>query len=316
MTHQPSRHGPWKAAIPLGMILFMLCVVPWPVCAGEIENDVCAACHEDYADGFAHTAHGVYFNSRPALAEFGCESCHGSGIEHVEDPQPGNILNPANADQFGSSLLCLTCHKNDQFDDWQFSSHNGAGINCASCHESHQPLTEHPAKASSERCYTCHQDVRSATMMPSRHPIGEGKLDCTDCHNPHGSQAMFVQDFTRRELCFSCHANVEGPWIYEHPPVNEDCMYCHVPHGSVANSLLKQNEPTLCLNCHSMHFHATVEGYDTTTVSPQAPERSITMHEDSWKSGMLTKCTQCHDAIHGSDHPSQSTSTGGNALTR
>lgn len=304
--------------VTLGIILLiMLCGVPWPVHAGEIESDVCAGCHEDYAEHFGKTAHGIYFNSRPALSEFGCESCHGSGIEHVEDPQVGNILNPGNADQFGSSLLCLQCHKDDQFDEWQFSQHNGADVNCASCHESHALVTKGQVTATAERCYTCHQDVRAATMMPSRHPVGEGKLDCTDCHNPHGGQATFVQDFTSRELCFSCHASVEGPWMYEHAPVNEDCMYCHVPHGSVANNLLKQNEPTLCLNCHSMHFHATVEGYDTTTVSPQAPEpRPITMQEDSWKSGMLTKCTQCHTEVHGSDHPSQSISTGGNALTR
>ena len=121
---------------------------------------------------------------------------------------------------------------------------------------------------------------------------------------------------SNRELCLSCHADIEGPHVYEHAPVTEDCGICHDAHGTVADKLLKQTEPALCLNCHAMHFHATVVSYDGDFTVPQAPERAGTSTPDAWKSGMLTKCTQCHTAIHGSDLPSQATSTGGNALTR
>jgi DmsE family decaheme c-type cytochrome len=123
-----------------------------------------------------------------------------------------------------------------------------------------------------------------------------------------------AMDFSGRELCFRCHAEKEGPFVYEHAPVSEDCMMCHSPHGSVADNLLKQAEPTLCLNCHAMHFHANVESDDSFTV-PRDGSR-FSSGKDGWKKGMLTKCTQCHTAIHGSDLPSQSISTGGNALTR
>jgi DmsE family decaheme c-type cytochrome len=152
--------------------------------------------------------------------------------------------------------------------------------------------------------------------MPSRHPIGEGKLMCGDCHGLHGGPGRLTQDNTGRELCFSCHAEKEGPFVFEHAPVMEDCTICHVPHGSVANNLLKQNEPALCLSCHAMHFHTTNYSVDGDFSTPQAPERAGTSSPDSWKSGMLTKCTQCHSEIHGSDLPSQASTTGGNALTR
>jgi predicted CXXCH cytochrome family protein len=109
---------------------------------------------------------------------------------------------------------------------------------------------------------------------------------------------------------------MEGPFIYEHPPVTEDCMICHTPHGSVANSLLKQGEPALCLNCHSMHFHAGIVGVDGEFDTPQAPERGGFSTPDAWKRVMLTKCTQCHSEIHGSDLPSQSISGQGRSLTR
>ena len=54
--------------------------------------------------------------------------------------------------------------------------------------------------------------------MPSHHPIAEGKLDCQDCHNIHGGSTSFVQDFSKNELCYSCHAEKEGPFVYEHSP--------------------------------------------------------------------------------------------------
>ena len=104
--------------------------------------------------------------------------------------------------------------------------------------------------------------------------------------------------------------------MYEHAPVNEDCMGCHTPHGSVADNLLIQAEPGLCLNCHAMHFHATVEGVEGEFTPPLAPDRTSISTSDAWKRGMLTKCTQCHTEIHGTDMPSQSISTGGTALTR
>jgi DmsE family decaheme c-type cytochrome len=152
--------------------------------------------------------------------------------------------------------------------------------------------------------------------MPSHHPVREGKMSCLDCHNPHGGRVGLAQDDSGRELCFSCHPEKEGPFIYEHAPVSEDCMTCHTPHGSVADNLLIQTEPTLCLNCHAMHFHASVEGWDGNFGVPMAPERAGFSTPDGWKKGMLTKCTQCHTEIHGSDLPSQSISTSGTGLTR
>ncbi len=318
MSISRNRGGPrllWRTGLLTAAVVAFVAMVPM-VMAGDIDNATCIDCHDDVGEQFSTTPHGVYLTSRPALAEYSCESCHGSGMQHVEDPSPENILNPANADQFGSSYLCLQCHKTDKFDDWEFSHHNAADVNCASCHSVHAPHGESMVKQSPELCYDCHGDVRAAASMPSHHPVGEGKMSCEDCHNPHGGSVSLVQDDSGRELCFSCHADKEGPFVYEHAPVSEDCMMCHTPHGSVADNLLKAQEPTLCLNCHAMHFHASVEGVTGDFSVPQAPERAGFSTPDGWKKGMLTKCTQCHTAIHGTDLPSQSISTGGNALTR
>jgi len=299
---------------PATVLLALLLMLPAAGFAGDVDNETCAACHEDVVQAFPATAHGRYMNDRPGLSEFSCEACHGSGLRHVEDGDPALILNPAGGDQFVSQL-CLDCHKGDKFDGWMFSRHNSADINCASCHTVHQAV-EAVMPSSPDLCYTCHSDVRAAASMPSHHPIAEGQVSCIDCHNPHGSRATLSLDDSNRELCFRCHADIEGPFVYEHAPVNEDCMICHQPHGAVADKLLKLTEPALCLNCHAMHFHATVNSDPDTFVDPQATERNGRSSLDSFKKGMLTKCTQCHTMVHGSDLPSQAASTGGNALTR
>ena len=285
--------------------------------AGEVTNDVCADCH-DLVDAFANTPHGTYFADDSKLATAGCESCHGSAVEHIEDGDPAKIINPAKTDQFGGDVLCLNCHRGHEFDDWSFSAHNNADVGCASCHTIHTTGTMHGSlkKEPPELCYDCHSDVKAASHMPSHHPIAEGKMQCQDCHAIHGGQTAFTDGYSSKELCLSCHADKEGPFVYEHAPVTEDCMICHTPHGSVADKMLVQNEPTLCLNCHAMHFHATVQGTEQEFFPPADSTRITESHRDSWKKGFLTKCTQCHTQVHGSDLPSQTISTGGNALTR
>ncbi|UCE25437.1 MAG: DmsE family decaheme c-type cytochrome [Candidatus Zixiibacteriota bacterium] len=279
----------------------------------EVPNDVCADCHADIVEAFSGTAHGVYLSRTPG-AEASCEGCHGSAVDHIEGGDPAGILNPASQDQFGASLLCFNCHRSMGFDDWAFSAHNAGDVSCAGCHAIHS--TEYVKADEPDLCYECHVEVQAAAYMPSRHPVREGKLVCGDCHNPHGGPARLTADNTGRELCFSCHAEKEGPFVYEHAPVNEDCLICHNPHGSVADNLLRQTEPSLCLSCHPMHFHATVVSVDGDFTTPQAPERAGTSTSDGWKQGMLTKCSQCHTEIHGSDLPSQAISAGGTALTR
>ncbi|MCD6250261.1 MAG: DmsE family decaheme c-type cytochrome [candidate division Zixibacteria bacterium] len=310
---QTTKAGPrWLAT---ALIAVALLLMGQGLLAG-VPDETCADCHDEVAEGFAETMHAKFLADRADLEGHLCESCHGDGTAHVNDEDPALIINPAKADQFGSSQLCMTCHTDDQFDGWMFSEHAGADVNCASCHTVHTSDATPAAAQCNETCYSCHSDVRAAGYMPSHHPIAEGKMTCRDCHNPHGGSVTMAMGDSKRDLCLSCHAEIEGPHVYEHAPVTEDCGICHDAHGSVADKLLKQTEPALCLNCHAMHFHATVVSYDGDFEVPMAPERAGTSNPDSWKSGMLTKCTQCHTAIHGSDLSSQTTTTGGNALTR
>lgn len=284
--------------------------------AQGIANSLCAECHTEVSESFHMTPHGTYFGAEAGLKEQNCEVCHGPGAAHIESGDAADILNPARVEGSDGNELCLTCHNSNRLAEWPASHHSTADISCSSCHTIHGSAPNSLKVQSPELCYGCHANVRAATMMPSHHPIAEARVDCLDCHGVHGETGRLVQDNTGRELCFSCHAEKEGPFVFEHAPVNEDCMICHSPHGTVADNLLKQTEPALCLSCHPMHFHASAEGVDGNFTVPLDPTRNGISTPDGWRLAMLSKCSQCHTQVHGSDMPSQATSTGGTGLTR
>ncbi|MDF1544125.1 MAG: DmsE family decaheme c-type cytochrome [bacterium] len=302
--------------LKLLLATLVVCLTIGVSVSAEVENSVCADCHTELSEIFHNSVHGIAFSGDMNLEKASCESCHGSAVDHANEGDPALIINPANQDQFGAKELCLSCHKDHSFDDWAFSSHNAADVTCADCHQVHgQAGVE--TKSTTELCYDCHGDVRAAMHLPSAHPVSEGKMSCQSCHDPHGGTTKFSLEADSRELCFTCHAGKEGPFAFEHAPVNEDCMICHSPHGSVVDNLLIQSEPTLCLNCHPMHFHtAGIADEATDFVIPGHPDRTLNSSADSFKTGMLTKCTQCHTMVHGTDNPSQEISNGGQGLTR
>jgi predicted CXXCH cytochrome family protein len=101
-------------------------------------------------------------------------------------------------------------------------------------------------------------------------------VQCTDCHGAHESRKQTLGALTRR--CTACHQEVAGPWIYEHPPVNEDCGYCHAPHGASADFLLETSQPAACISCHTLPIAGAIH-------QPFA---------------FTTACTDYHNAVHGS----------------
>ena len=134
-------------------------------------------------------------------------------------------------------------------------------------------------------------------LRPSTHPIREGKMSCSGCHNPHGSNGpKLLTKNTVNETCYTCHAEKRGPFLWEHAPAREDCTNCHKPHGSVNASLLKQRVPWLCQQCHLTAFHPSTAYSGTGLPGATLP---------SGAQQLLGKgCTNCHSEVHGSNHPS------------
>ena len=281
--------------------------------AVQVGDEFCTGCHCDSTrELFKKNVH-----ARLAVGgENTCEACHGPGSKHVEEGDTTLIHNPATDYSVGGKNYCIDCHKGNDFTSWEGSAHYETGEGCSDCHTIHSEAKQSLVREEPELCFGCHAEKRAQLRMPSHHPVMEGFILCSNCHSVHGDKAEFTVGDEGRELCLSCHSVFQGPFIFEHEPVNEDCGVCHDPHGTVADKLLLQNEPFLCLSCHPMHFHVTLLGFEGEFEAPMHPERGGVSTRDGMKEALLTKCTQCHSEVHGSDLPSQSISGRGRALTR
>ena len=83
----------------------------------------------------------------------------------------------------------------------------------------------------------------------------------------------------------------------------------------VQRPCLKQGEPFLCLQCHEMHFHSARVTTGQPFYLPVGGSQNAA-GVTSFMGAYNTRCTNCHNKVHGSDLPSQGVSGGGKALTR
>lgn len=255
--------------------------------ATAIGTSSCADCHEEMVEQMALTIHGRLGNHE-LDSERLCESCHGPGSIHGdsegETPIAHRFQGAAVEDDVAAT--CVLCHTGGETLGWPGSMHAADGVSCTECHDVKEPYRRRNSQEQAKLCATCHADQRALFDMPSHHPLREGKMLCTDCHNPHGSEEQHLRSDNINDLCFRCHADKEGPFLYEHEPARESCLLCHYSKGAPTNNLLKANEAVLCLRCHAGHED----------VHPRLTSPTL-------RAGYMTKCTRCHSQIHGSDLP-------------
>jgi len=254
------------------------------------------------------TKHGTTADKRTPT----CVDCHGESEKHVQhkgSDKPPRVdrsfrkNSPTTADARNGT--CLTCHQKDnKRSHWAGSTHQTNEVACNSCHQVHAKKDKVRNKVTqAEVCFTCHKEQRAQYQRPSRHPILEGKVACSDCHNVHGSIGpKLVKRDSVNETCYTCHMEKRGPFVRPHEPVNEDCGICHNPHGTTAEFLLKQRPPFLCNECHSPHGPAL----PALTGQAAAPA-SIGRNTVNYTQGR--GCVNCHTQIHGSNNPTPSTRT-------
>ncbi len=269
-----------------------------------------------------------------------CYRCHAEKRQLEELAGPHQLLGP---NQFNCTTChrphgqvtpqtrtdsCLNCHTGSPTMAWHSSYHDRQGVACADCHNAHpdtqvpqivaiqhttlaQPVRRPMQVDQPDTCFKCHPKIFALASLPSHHPILERKIRCSDCHDAHGEDYQSLTTETLNQLCFECHGEKEGPFVWEHAPVTESCAICHEPHGTVANNLLLQPPTFLCLRCHTGHSthgatlqctrcHDINNGNITTLVGgfPMNPMIPTTPQS---RQALFTDCTQCHSQIHGSD---------------
>ena len=272
-----------------------------PAAPGDyVGEDTCLGCHADQAAVYHSSPHGRAENPRSPRAKQGCESCHGPGKAHVDaGGDPKLIQNPAKMPPRDASDRCMTCHNRGAHAAWEGSAHDVRQVSCTTCHSVHHAKSakgQLKARDQSTLCATCHRDKVAKADRSGHMPLREGKLECTSCHNPHGSQnnvRLLKAGTSVTEFCVTCHTDKRGPFLYEHAPVRENCTTCHDPHGSSNERMLVAKMPILCQRCH-VHTRHPSTIYDNLVVNT-----SNRLYARS--------CVTCHANIHGSNHPSGAT---------
>ena len=267
--------------------------------------NACIGCHDQPAvTSVLHGVHMTRADARTGVAAQGCQSCHGQSDDHVarvpegaKRPQPEITFTGANITPLAKrNDVCAGCHNGGSTTHWLGSLHETSDVACTSCHVSHPMRDPVLVKTSQAKvCFDCHANQRAAAVRPSHHPVTEGQMACSDCHNPHGAvTANMLKGATVNDTCLSCHDEKRGPFLWEHPPAQEQCTLCHTPHGSVQASLLRQRPPFLCQNCHESSQHNSQPFSGASLPGGALPSRQA----------VLRGCLNCHGQIHGSNHPS------------
>lgn len=294
----------------IGTAAAMLCFATafWPAHSAESNPDAvlrgdakCTRCHDESDDypvfAIGKTRHGVVADSRTPT----CTSCHGESESHITKP-PGVAERPKPQRVFGKGSLtpigqrndaCLTCHQGGARMHWLTGPHATRDVACTSCHQIHTAHDKVREKSTQpEVCFDCHKEQRTQIRRPTHHPVIEGLMTCSDCHNPHGTagEKLLVRDNVN-DTCYGCHMEKRGPFVRTHQPVQENCAICHNPHGTTLPNLLKLRPPFLCQECHEPTSHrgniasiaATGFGTNQNTVA--------------------RGCLNCHTNIHGTNNP-------------
>ena len=299
-----------------GLLLAFACLAgaqTKPPKSPYLGSAVCGGCHTALSQPFFKNPHYISVATRKEVPEnTGCEGCHGPGRAHVEaGGKKALIIAFSNLSKKESLENCLRCHANNLSKaNIQRSIHTAANVVCTDCHSVHQSPEQRIAepryllaKKQNELCYTCHGSVRAQFSMPFKHRVNEGVMQCSDCHNSHGTFApdwrmgarprLVDQRLGNEEPCLRCHMEKRGPFVFEHASVRvEGCESCHVPHGSTNAKMLRRPVVfTMCIECHN---GAGTFGRQNNGVPVQSSSHNLL-------DPRYQKCTTCHVRIHGSN---------------
>ncbi|MGO8764979.1 MAG: cytochrome c3 family protein [Limisphaerales bacterium] len=227
--------------------------------ATYVGSDQCDTCHDDIYKNFVTADHARLMAQGNNALNAGCESCHGPCSTHMNSG--GDTLPP-----------------------YSFTAGRGSRSSYGA------RLTDVPPRSEETVCYQCHADVRAQFELPTHHPVPEGRMTCTDCHDPHtgsifkgGGTALLSEN----DMCLRCHQAERGPFVFEHQALREGCTTCHNPHGSINAKLLVDRDSNLCLRCH-------FEQYTGTQILIGDSDHTLRLQQGTcWTAG-------CHEAVHGS----------------
>jgi len=163
---------------------------------------------------------------------------------------------------------CLACHQKETrgiFQAWVNSKHAPKGVDCITCHKSHDEARPKKSAVEPKVCGECHRE-KYDQFQNGRHsiswksmkehpqyralPAPLRKAFCERCHNVqnkcnscHTSHAFNPEEAREPEACKKCHTGLAGP---------HDEMYASSLHGTI---YAVDKNTVRAPNCVSCHMH-------------------------------------------------------------
>ena len=237
----------------------------------------CWGCHAVSELGNAVTvAAGYNVVADSAYRDVQCESCHGPGFQHVQNPsRETRPLASIHVDT-GLTNSCGECHSGAHTpyaEQWAASKHGyggqayateGGRSPCSTCHEGRTAIRLNFGETTN---YVELADTGAASYQP---------ILCATCHDPHsaaneGQLRAPLSEPSREQLCVRCHSR-EG-----HPPasgvtrrgphaaqgllvIGEDAGWIP-PNYTYPDKLVgahgSESNPRQCASCHVTRFEVT-----------------------------------------------------------
>jgi DmsE family decaheme c-type cytochrome len=311
------------ALIWTGVVFSAAAIEPAQTLRAKSDNrfEICRGCHAAQYDQIRRTRHWLAGDTPTPANTHKCATCHGDLRKHLmtagKAPQKDGVSRFTKASMLTpeeQNAVCLGCHRSTSMIHWPGSGHDLQDVGCIGCHRIHTPDKVLKKRTQQQVCFACHANIRMQVHKPFGHPLREGLMTCSDCHAPHGGPGDGdLKAFSVNEVCYSCHAEKRGPFLWEHPPASEDCLLCHSAHGSIHPSMLARREPHLCQSCHeptamaqnpsgphARHSRLALSFRDPDGVD-LGPEPAASAGISRFVLGQA--CSNCHSQVHGSNHP-------------
>ncbi len=218
----------------------------------------------------------------PTEWNVGCESCHGPGSAHLDEPDSGtpNLVNPARLDTFRATDVCIQCHSQGQpltnpiggqHYDWPVGYRPGAQLSdywrLDESHPGEETFTHWPDESAHKNRMQGNDFVQSQMYVKG--------VTCSACHDVHGTEHDADLLAPGNDVCVACHTPQLQPGpaqaLTEHTQHASDstgsqCVACHMP-----------------LNARTVG-NVNVRSHTFAFVSPVMTERF----------GIPNPCTACH----------------------